>query len=746
MKNRQQDLPSAVSGLLDRLRKRIRWYVWLEGLALAIIWLGLAFWIGLALDYLPVLVGAGEMPRWARTGLLIGVTSGLLYILYYWVFRRVFVRLANRSLALLLERYYPEFDDSLVTTVELSDQPHDSYQQSMLSQTEAEAVKRAPSVHLGRVFNRVPLVRNLAGATVAVASVLLFAVLAQQAFATWTSRLLLLSDETWPRRTYLEVLDFGEGQITVAEGSDLTVRVRADATRPTPPPDVCVIAYRLDGGEYGRVNMSRDGEPRDGHQYYRFDGKPFKGMLEDVDFDIIGFDFRISDLRVDVVKSPSVIDVEMACQLPEYTGRLARKQKWRPGASLPVGTRIDFTVQASKPLCEVTIEDLATGEKQLLEFPTDEETKEFQFDIASLREPLAIQLTLHDTDGIDSQQPYRLTIAALEDLAPTIDVTLNGIGTAITPDARLPLQGVVDDDYGVDRSWFQIADIDGEAVRKLEFPVGVQGQVQSVLDLRKQRSDEPETWELQTGAQVTLSVRAQDFYDLTDDPNIGQSDEYALDVVTSFELLALLEARELNLKRRFEQIISEMTTTRDSLLRLQSEMNPSSESQIVEPGDDNVPVDRLWSLRLLRAQRANQQGDKSRQEVVGVAESFSDIREELINNRVDTEERKRRLQEMIVQPLTVIGEEQFPRWQTQLIDLQAKLDKRENDPELLRRSVEDANAILLAMEDVLAKMIELETYNELVDLVRSIMQEQAELSEKTKEERKRQTRSLLEDL
>jgi hypothetical protein len=250
---------------------------------------------------------------------------------------------------------------------------------------------------------------------------------------------------------------------------------------------------------------------------------------------------------------------------------------------------------------------------------------------------------------------------------------------------------------------------------------------------------------LKTGEQVTFSVRARDFFDLADNPNVGQSDEYALDVVTSYELLALLEARELNLKRRFEQIIAEMTTTRDSLLRLQSEMNPSAESAPVEPGDETEPEYRLWSLRLLRAQRANQQGDKSRQEVLGVAESFSDIREELINNRVDTEERKRRLQQMIIQPLTAIAEERFPDWQSHLVNLQAKLDKRENETELLRPSVEGANEILLAMEDVLAKMIELESYNELVDLVRSILQEQNELSEKTQEERKRQARSLLED-
>jgi hypothetical protein len=48
------------------------------------------------------------------------------------------------------------------------------------------------------------------------------------------------------------------------------------------------------------------------------------------------------------------------------------------------------------------------------------------------------------------------------------------------------------------------------------------------------------------------------------------------------------------------------------------------------------------------------------------------------------------------------------------------------------------------MERVLQKMEELESYNELVDLVRSIIKDQEQLLEKTKQERKNQAKSLLE--
>src|SRR4051795_11700186 len=105
------DLHPSLRQLLGGLRWRIRAYVWLEGLSLAAVWIGLTFWISFALDYFPVRMGASELPRSARLTLLVVVVAGLAYVLWQYIFRRTFVRLADRSLALLLERRYAEFHD-----------------------------------------------------------------------------------------------------------------------------------------------------------------------------------------------------------------------------------------------------------------------------------------------------------------------------------------------------------------------------------------------------------------------------------------------------------------------------------------------------------------------------------------------------------------------------------------------------------------------------------------------------------
>ncbi len=65
-------LDSRLVSLLDSLRTRVRRYVvWDSALAIAAVVLA-AFWIGLALDYLPVQLGGTEMPRLGTVDLVAG--------------------------------------------------------------------------------------------------------------------------------------------------------------------------------------------------------------------------------------------------------------------------------------------------------------------------------------------------------------------------------------------------------------------------------------------------------------------------------------------------------------------------------------------------------------------------------------------------------------------------------------------------------------------------------------------------
>src|SRR4029079_13784840 len=155
-----------LQSLLAGLRWRIRLYIWAEGIALALIWLGVMFWFGLAMDYVPVLMGASEMPTAPRAFLLVANGVALGYILYRWIGRRVFVPLGDRSLALILERRFGDFNDSLVTAVEMAHVPDhaSAFNRELLNRTTSQARAEAGGVRYREVFNNRSLASKITAA------------------------------------------------------------------------------------------------------------------------------------------------------------------------------------------------------------------------------------------------------------------------------------------------------------------------------------------------------------------------------------------------------------------------------------------------------------------------------------------------------------------------------------------------------------------------------------------------------
>ena len=806
-------LDPRIRTLLARLRWRIRGYVWLEGLAVSCVWLGLTFWGGLALDYLPVLVGASEMPRVARAVVLVSIAVVLALILYRWIFRRIFVPLADRNLAMILERRFAGFRDSLVTTVELTEQPDhaESFDLEMLTRTGHEALASMPDVRLGQVFNFRPLLRALLGAGGLLASVALFCAFHPEGASIWVRRLYLLRDEAWPRHALIEVvgvellgpedaadrvqepplIPFRDGALKVAKGSNLRLQARADLGAKVVP-QACTVHYRAAEGERGRVTMNRSQRGRGQYQNYSFSGKPLRGILSSLRFDVVGYDFRVRDFRIEVVDSPAVTGVELECVFPQYLidqtlgSWLPRTIEWTSATQLPRGTDVTIRVHTNKPLERVELVNPVTHEIVPLTITgLNDARKQFVHRVANLQENLTLDVTLVDVDNVVTERPYRVFLTAVPDESPRVDIGLKGIGSAVTPDVIVPIQGTITDDYAVDKTWFDVelvpAAIDtAEQPRNLkyahEFRLQKAGQADAALDFRDLRS-QPDGLELQPKDKLLLVVKAADKHNLGDGPNVGSSDRYQLEVVTPDQLLSMLEAREIGLRRRFEQIIEEVRQARDFLNRVaapttdrgaepedaaRQEPRPPSDRTPAEaagekdaakakPAKTAVPPERTQSLRLLRAQQSLQQARKATQEVLGVAASFRDLREELINNRVDTEDRKKRLQELISEPLQLIGETMFPELQrrlellekTLLADLTAKRYDAQAGTTEANDALQQANDVLAELEKILQHMLDLETFNELLDIVRQLMKDQEKLIDETGKERQK---GLLQDL
>jgi hypothetical protein len=381
----------------------------------------------------------------------------------------------------------------------------------------------------------------------------------------------------------------------------------------------------------------------------------------------------------------------------------------------------------------------------------------FSYEMPPLMQDTTLLLTLLDADGIRSREPVRLALVAVPDTPPQLAVRLAGIGTAITARARLPILGQISDDYGIGRVWFEYA-IDQQ-----------KSATRPVLAPRKHPTELPlddvalEVGELglKPGEKILVSLKAADLCKLGPEPNVGSSERWLLDVVSPEQLRAMLEARELVLRQRLEAIVQDVAETRDLLLRMEFATSggssttsaPSATPGVQKPGaepgeeaeerEDKSPARQL-ALRTLRVQQGMQNSRKSAQETLGVAEAVDDIRQQLVNNRIDTEELKQRLGSGIAEPLHRIGEDMFPELDRRLELLEQAVADQRLGPERNLLAQKQADDILLALHKVLGRMIELEDFNELVQSLRTIIKEQQRLDEETKQRHKQRIRELLE--
>jgi hypothetical protein len=221
---------------------------------------------------------------------------------------------------------------------------------------------------------------------------------------------------------------------------------------------------------------------------------------------------------------------------------------------------------------------------------------------------------------------------------------------------------------------------------------------------------------------------------------VGDGQRYTLDLVTPDRLRVLLEARELSLKGRLETIVEELQLSRDSLDRVQVAIPTDVGATSAGSG----PSDPLSTSRI-RVDRARQNADRSVQEVMELAAAFDDIRDQLINNRLEVEGWNTRIQEQIAEPLKVAVDQLFPPYQGSLVELQKALADSQFGIEPLDEARHDADLILNHLRGILEKMLELESLHELMDSLREIIDAQDALRKATEERRRQSELDLLKE-
>ncbi len=398
--------------------------------------------------------------------------------------------------------------------------------------------------------------------------------------------------------------------------------------------------------------------------------------------------------------------------------------------------------------------------------------EEFSYDLDPVFKPQELRIWLTDVDGIGTIHPIPISVTPLRDQPPKLNVELQGVGPAVTPEARLHFVGDVEDDHGLARIEVLLATVGegtggpGEGVPTLlvEFPNPVaQHSLDSLVDLAPLG--------LSPGTKLRLQLRAFDWCNLRDQPNKGESPSWSLDVVTPEQLRLLLEKREILLRQQLDQIITELQELHRFLQETAGNMVTLSENLVPEnleaqdskiPGDQqsakaeagqgrqSKPPSQFPGSFVKRAvSRAEEQISKSDHELRAVRSGIRQICQELVQNRLDAPSWLERLRLRVEPPLTEVLDRHFPEMTALLSPARELLEAGESGIppdapawlETLVSSLSETIRLLSAARDA---MLELEDIRRVAEILRQIIQAQEETLEATREEHRRKLREILQ--
>ena len=735
---------------LDRVRRRARRWIWFEAVSLVALALAGWFWATLLLDWLI------EPPAGVRMLALGGLAVWLAVLVSRQLIGRLQTRLGDGPLALLVERTHPELNDSLSTAIELDPRastPATPLDPALLAQTTALAAATVSRVEFGRLFRRRRLLRLAGAAGLALGTVVAVLVLVPVIRENWLRRMVLFSEAPWPRRVTLVVEGFPGGIRRVARGSDVEVVVTARAAGD--PPQVVELRTRGSAGWSSQRMGTRGGPTADGQRF----AHTLPAVTEDVILEIRGGDGRLRGLRIEAIEPPRLKQLELTVTPPDYIGGGPRSLSASRLVEVPAGATVSLTATASKELATAEMLELPAAPTAGAETVADGrpapriiarlEAGSSPGDPAGSRRgrgpagqqrltgvvgpvltDALIEISFTDTDGISSQQPIRFQLLARPDEPPRLEVTLDGISTAVTPAAVIPLVGLIEDDHGLAAAAVALrrAAADQPAAaeesartaptahsRPIELPERSTTRLELQGDLAPTVA--VATVEATVGDRLELTVSARDSCGLASGNQQSVTEPWSLRVVTPEALVAMLEAREVILRRRFESLLADMQQTRDRVAT--AEPDPAAGT--------------------LAAARLGEAAARAGGETGEIAKTFRQIARELFNNSLLNAELEGRLLGQIAGPLEQIVAGPIDR-------LAVACRPVAGDTPDPARLIGLTDACLSQMRAVLDKMIELETFNEVVDSLRKLIEQQEAIRRETDQQRKQRAREALKGL
>ncbi len=683
---------------LHALVRRIRFYLFADGLADTSVVVLLCFVAQISIDYL------FHLRVDLRATLLMVVLAVVGVAVWKRIIQPLMADLDVTDAAMIVERKFPQLESRLISALQFSTL---SPQSSVLSpelvgRLIEEASRIARALPMDAVLNH-QRVRRQSGVICGVLALLVgFTLLAPEAMGTWFERNILLGDAAWKQNTYLVVLndEDHDGVIYAPRGDDLVLRVQARGRRPRQ----VEMDLRFESGRSESHSLTAVGRDE-----FRF---TIPRLNEALSLRVRGGDARNEAVQVRVVDRPGLVDVAVTVSPPAYTREPPREfQAGRSLIELLHGSEVEIHFRSNKPLRRaVLLRDLA--EEQ--ELTAEEGTYAARF---TPDHNASYSFELTDVDGLKNTRPRQFLIRMVPDAPPTASLTIVGVGDLITPLAELQLELSFKDRYGL-----QAADL----MHEIKAEEAEKGSI-PIEDVRPGSTQVTTTMQLAVatlgvleGQQLVLQARAKDQNDITGPtpaPGVGESARYTLRVVSAEALLAELSRREQEYRQEFERLIDIQEKLRQDTL--------SAAVIFGRGGASSRSAINFATLERRQRQIARQVGH--------VGEQFRRIHQELVINQLNSAQVEKRLVHDIVTPLDLLASRV-------ITDLAELVDRISGDPSsaAFREIDRRQHQVLVEMRRIAANMTKWEGFHETIGLLQTIIRMQKELQEETDDTLNRQ--------
>jgi hypothetical protein len=350
------------------------------------------------------------------------------------------------------------------------------------------------------------------------------------------------------------------------------------------------------------------------------------------------------------------------------------------------------------------------------------------------------RLELRDEHGFGTSRPWAFVVARRSDQPPQVQVELKDVTGVVTPSAQIPLHGTARDDFGLVRlrAHVQGETTGGSDGTQIDFPLAderfepLQSAATRPVHIRELSFDETldlASLKMTAGGSLQMYVEARDNDDILG-PNIGRSSEITLRIVSESEFLADLLRREKVARQELAVLVKEQF----ELLTRSRAMAASLSASEALSGDQSSAAASDQRSQLLVGERVH-----------AIADRLTHMAREIVNNRVEEPggRMSARLSTQLAAPLQAMVQDHIEAAASLLGKARLTRDAATQHEALQEASRQQA-AAAQQMQALLEQMVQMEGFQEAVQLLSEIQRAQTEVHEQTRRALEERIRRILE--